>query len=294
MGVARSRSLFGPYEKNPANPILAGNQTWKCPGHGSIVQDEQGRCFFLYHAYSAAGTIFTGREGMLDEVKFGPDEWPTMNDGNGPSVHAPSPFGAVQKAVGASFSDDFTGRNLESGWEWPQQREPVHQLQNGKLLLAAGGRETNFLAAVLARSTTTLNYAATAAFETSALKPGCAIGLCAIGDSRNAIGASYRDGRIITWRISGHTTDELAEQPAPTGPKLYLRLEARGGYRFQFQASADGENWQSCGEPVDAKNLPPWDLSVRVALTVGGTANAAGSFDSFSITPLVAPKPPAQ
>ncbi|MCA1615662.1 MAG: glycoside hydrolase family 43 protein, partial [Acidobacteria bacterium] len=30
MGVARSRKLLGPWEKNPANPILAGNDTWKC------------------------------------------------------------------------------------------------------------------------------------------------------------------------------------------------------------------------------------------------------------------------
>ena len=61
LGVARSRSLFGPWQKNPANPILAGNAVWKCPGHGSVVQDKQGRCWFLYHAYSAKGTIFTGR-----------------------------------------------------------------------------------------------------------------------------------------------------------------------------------------------------------------------------------------
>ena len=50
LGVARARTLFGPWEKDPSNPILAGNETWKCPGHGSIVQDERGRYFFLYHA----------------------------------------------------------------------------------------------------------------------------------------------------------------------------------------------------------------------------------------------------
>ncbi len=286
LGVARSRSLLGPYEKDPANPILAGNATWKCPGHGSVVQDEQGRCFYLYHAYSSTGTIFTGREAMLDEVKFGQDEWPTMNNGNGPSVHAPSPFGAAQKAAGGSFSDDFTGQNLESGWEWPQQREPVHQLQNGTLRLAASGQATNFVAAVLARPTMTIDYVATAAFETGSLKPGCAVGLSAFGDSENAMGAVFCDGKIITWRRTGGNTRELAEQAAPAASKLHLRLIANLGYRFQFQVSADAKNWQSCGGAVDAKNLPPWDRSVRVALTVGGTAKAEGTFDSFSIGPL--------
>jgi beta-xylosidase len=286
LGVARSRSLLGPWQKNRANPILAANETWKCPGHGSIVQDEQGRCFFLYHAYSTAGTVFTGREAMLDEVKFGPDEWPTINNGNGPSASAPSPFGAVQKAVGASFCDNFTGKNLDSGWQWPQQREPMHQLQNGRLLLSSTGHGTNFVAAVLARTTTAVDYVATTVVEIRELKPGCAVGLCAFGDLENAMGAAFCDGEMITWRRDRGTSRELTKEPAPGASKLYLRLIARSGYRFQFQVSTDGKNWRPCGEAVDAKNLPPWDRSVRVALTVGGIVNAQSAFDSFMMTPL--------
>jgi len=286
LGVARAHALFGPWEKNPANPILAGNKIWKCPGHGSVVQDQQGRYFFLYHAYSATGTIFTGREGMLDEVKFGPDDWPTINHGHGPSESAVSPFGAVQKTSGAAYSDNFAGENLESGWQWPQQREPLHRVQNGKLWLAAAGRETNFLAAVLARSTTALDYVVTTTVETRSLKPGSAAGLCAFGDSENAVGAAVCDGKIILWRRDRGATRQLAQQPAPATPKLLLRLTARHGYRFQFSASADGEHWFPCGEAANAKNLPPWDRSVRVALTVGGMARAEGTFDSFSIAPL--------
>jgi beta-xylosidase len=286
LGVARSRSLLGPWEKNPANPILAGNETWKCPGHGSIVQDQQGRYFFLYHAYSTAGTIFTGREGMLDEVKFGADDWPTINNGNGPSQQAISPLGAAQKVSGGSYADDFTGNNLESGWQWPQGREPVHRQQNGKLLLAAGGRGTNFLAAVLARSTTAADYTATATLETKLLKPGSAAGLCAFGDAENAMGAAFCDGQIITWRRDRGEAQQLAQQPAPAAPKLYMRLTARHGYHFQLAVSADGEKWIPCGDAADAKNLPPWDRSVRLALTVGGSAQAEGTFDSFSIRPL--------
>jgi beta-xylosidase len=286
LGVARSRSLFGPWEKDPANPILGGNQTWKCPGHGSVVQDGQGRYFFLYHAYSTGGTVFTGREGMLDEIKFGADDWPTMNDGNGPSASAPSPFGAVQKNHGGTYSENFTGEYLDSGWQWPQQHEPVHKLENGKLLLTVTSQRTNFVAAVLARSSTAPDYQASTAFETSSLKPACAIGICAFGDSENAVGAAYQDSQIVTWRREHGTTRELARQPAPSGTKLYLRLTAHDGYRFQLEVGPDGAKWENCGPATDAKNLPPWDRSVRVALTVGGTPDAAGIFDSFLIQPL--------
>ena len=286
LGVARARSLLGPWEKNPANPILAGNETWKCPGHGSIVTDPDGRYWLLYHAYSTTGTIFTGREGMLDEVKFGPDGWPTINAGNGPSKKAASPFGAAQRASGAGYADDFNGDHLESGWQWPQHQEPVHRLEKGKLLLSATGRATNVLAAVLARSTTAADYVVTTIIEVKPLKPGASAGLCAFGDSDNALGAACSDGRIITWRRDKGVTRQLAQQPAPDAPKLRLRLTARHGYRFQLAVSSDGEEWIPCGEAADAKDLPPWDRSVRVALTVGGVAEAEGIFDSFSIKPL--------
>ena len=41
LGVARAKDMLGPWEKSPANPILAGNDAWRCPGHGSIVSDRR-------------------------------------------------------------------------------------------------------------------------------------------------------------------------------------------------------------------------------------------------------------
>ncbi len=286
LGVARSRSLMGPWEKNPANPILAGNQTWKCPGHGSIVQDEQGRYFLLYHAYSANGTVFTGREGMLDEVKFGADDWPTINQGKGPSVEAASPAGAKQRVSAAGYMDEFEGQNLESGWQWPQHHEPKIQLTDGVLFLSATRPSTNLVAAVLARSTTTPDYVATAVIETRWLKAGAAAGICAFGDMDNAVGAVLQNGQVIVWRRERGERRELGRQPAPKGAKLSLRLTAERGYHFEIAASADGKKWVPCAAAADAKNLPPWDRSVRVALTVGGGVEAEGVFDSFSIKPL--------
>jgi xylan 1,4-beta-xylosidase len=286
LGVARARALLGPWEKNPANPILAGNEIWKCPGHGSVVEDARGRYWFLYHAYSTGGSVFTGREGMLDEVKFGPDNWPSINGGNGPSAHVALPFGVAQQKTGGIFSDNFTRRELEKGWQWPQAREPLHRLEKGRLLLAATRSETNFLAAVLARPTTAPDYVATVAIETGPLEPGGAAGLCALGDLENAMGAVFKDGSVITWRCDRGATRQLARQSAPDAKKIFLRLTAGQGYHFQLAVSADGDKWIPCGESADAKDLPPWDRSVRVALTVGGAAGAEGTFDSFSIRTL--------
>ena len=70
LGVARARKLLGPWERYTGNPILAGNEQWKCPGHGSVVQDQAGRTFLLYHAYEASTFEFVGRQALLDDVSF--------------------------------------------------------------------------------------------------------------------------------------------------------------------------------------------------------------------------------
>lgn len=81
-GVARATSPLGPYFKDPANPILAGNASWKCPGHGSIVVTPDCQTFLLHHAFPRKPEG-TEREAVLDEIEWKPDGWPIINDYRG-------------------------------------------------------------------------------------------------------------------------------------------------------------------------------------------------------------------
>lgn len=286
LGVARSKSLHGPWEKNPANPIMAGNLEWKCPGHGSIVSDEKGRFWFMYHAYAQKGTVFTGREALLDEVKFGADNWPTINDGKGPSISAQSPYGMAQQKAEIKFSDDFKSDKLRVGYQWLQDIEPKYELADGKLTLySKQGRGSNIVGAVLARSTTTADYVAEATLNLAALKPGTVAGLSAVGDAGNAIGLSVVKGKLVLWRNMKGKSQQLAAIDAPECSELRLRYVAKDGYQFRFESSVDGVKWTPVGEQVDGKYLPPWDRSVRVGLTVGGGEDAQAQFTSLRITP---------
>jgi xylan 1,4-beta-xylosidase len=85
LGVARSRGLFGPWERNPANPILRSNSAWRCPGHASPVSDAAGHLFLLYHAYPARDGAAATRHALLDVVTWSADGWPVVNGGQGPS-----------------------------------------------------------------------------------------------------------------------------------------------------------------------------------------------------------------
>jgi beta-xylosidase len=287
MGVARARRLLGPWEKHPRNPILRGNDDWKCPGHGTVVSDASGRDWLMYHAMDAKDTVYVGRQALLDEVRWGADGWPTINQGRGPSARAFSPHGLPGKNADVDFFDDFLAPRLQPGWQWPHAAVPVVRFEprrRGWLTLSpAAGRGASPLGAVVARSTTAGDYVATTAVETAGLGRGASAGLSAFGDLENAVGLSVGGGRVRLWRREKNEHREVASAEAPAGGTLHLRMRARDGYRYRFAVSPDGRDWRDVGGEVDGSYLPPWDRGVRVALTAGGAPGAVGRFDFLRV-----------
>lgn len=286
LGVARSQTLLGPWEKNPANPILAGNATWKCPGHGSIVRDENDRYWLLYHAYSTRDFVYAGREALLDEVKFGTNDWPTINDGKGPSAQANLPLDMMRQHQQPLFEDHFAGPTLDASWDWPQENEPICQLAaagNGLDLSPRPPFATNLLAAIISQRTISGNYTADAVADVTDEKPGAFVGLAVIGDEANAVGLAVGDKRLILWRVQKGVHQRMANVDAPKQGRIHLRVSAKDGHIFQFAASEDGQKWTAVGGPQSGDYLPPWDRSIRVGLTVGGARDAVGHFISFQM-----------
>ncbi|HEX8283177.1 MAG TPA: family 43 glycosylhydrolase [Pyrinomonadaceae bacterium] len=296
MGVARARDLLGPWEKNPGNPILAGNDNWRCPGHGTVVDDGRGRHWLLYHAYHPKDFVYVGRQALLDEVTWGADNWPAINGGRGPSADAASPAGARAQSAARDFFDDFTRAALHPLWQWPGADVPAFRVEparGGRLLLSPSGAaaDGNPSAAVLARPTTSGDYVATAVVDLGGLRGSETAGLSAYGDAENALGVSVeRGGGTILWRreknaltsnpVSGPAN--IQRRPPAT---LHLRMTARAGHLYRFSASADGRTWHDLGGEVDGAYLPPWDRGVRVALVAGGARGVRARFDSLRIEP---------
>ncbi|MFL6227407.1 MAG: family 43 glycosylhydrolase [Pyrinomonadaceae bacterium] len=285
LGVARSRKLLGPWEKNPANPILAGNDVWKCPGHGTVVADERGRHFLLYHSYSRRDFVYVGRQALLDEVVFGADGWPTINGGRGPSGSAASPYGARETENKYSFFDDFITRRL--GWQWPQANEPaarVEPARGGWLSLSpTAAHQSGTSGAVFARTMTTGDFVATTVIDTRSLAGDGSAGLSAYGDDENALGASVSADRSVRlWRREKKEEQTISDAAAVNAPRAFLRMTAREGHLYRFAVSEDGRRWTDVGGEIDGSYLPPWDRGVRVALVAGGRG---ARFDWLRISP---------
>jgi beta-xylosidase len=282
LGVARAKSLAGPWEKHDKNPILAGNDTWRCPGHGSIVSTPEGRDFLLYHAYHARNFIYTGRQGLLDEVRWGSDGWPTIHGGKGPSTNAPAPIDFAQHAGNVSFRDEFNESELRPEWQWPVNNEPDLKLREGALVIAPAPQHArDVLGAVAGVKTTKGDYTATTVLVRDGMVPGAQAGLSAFGDAQNALGIMAGDGKVSVYRRRKNKHEILASVATPAGNQLYLRLTASEGHRFRFAFSADGRSWENAGDAVDIEGnyLPPWDRGIRAALTVGGADEAKARFE---------------
>lgn len=100
--VARSDSPTGPFEvlkneKEGDSPILEFNNRWIAPGHNSIIQDENGKYWIVYHAIDSNDRWVYPNEKkedkrvvLIDPVEF-KDGWPVIENGSPSSsiINAP-------------------------------------------------------------------------------------------------------------------------------------------------------------------------------------------------------------
>ncbi|MBR1448405.1 MAG: glycoside hydrolase family 43 protein [Prevotella sp.] len=87
--IARSRSIYGPYEANPHNPILTHcslkgqDSPIQGTGHGDLVEDADGKWWMTFLAYRNNNGSYhhLGRETFLAPVEWTVEGWPVVNGG---------------------------------------------------------------------------------------------------------------------------------------------------------------------------------------------------------------------
>jgi xylan 1,4-beta-xylosidase len=286
-GVARAKDLLGPWEKYPNNPIIVDNELWKCPGHGTVVRDEKGDDYLMYHAYHADDFVYVGRQAVLDRIEW-KEGWPVIA-GRGVAYKAVAPGGIAARHDQYKFTDEFTGAKLDPEWQWPQHNKPRAVLRSSEGgILELRPNETRALdrvGGVLAIKTTSGNYEAMTVVRRGKLQQGTIAGLSAYGDHENALGLSLKDSNVSLWRRIRNKEEQLMSQTIVKSERLFIKLNATQGSRFRYSISTDGQKWTEIGEEVGLQGefLPPWDRGIRVALTCGGGPDAAAEFESLQI-----------
>lgn len=265
-GIARSEKLLGPWEKYSGNPVLTGDDQWKCPGHGTPVEKD-GKFFFLYHAYDNQSDVFTGRQGLLREFRFTDDNW----------------IAFVDKTVGASLeelkiTDEFKTSTLDIPWQWSVFQKPVWKIEQGRLSLIAQGGSPVFVGQKLP---------AAHAEARTVLIPGqteAEGGIAAIGDEKNLITLTYLAGKLSLWKMDEGKQTVLEEKAIQVPKTLVLRVNVKDGNRVSFDYSTDGKSFTDFHrEAIDALFIPPWDRSIRLGVLARGPVDQKVSFENFAL-----------
>lgn len=121
--IARSKNVFGPYEGNPANPILTHRNLGKSypisnTGHADLVETQNGEWWMVALASRPYGGYYKnlGRETFLVPVEW-EDGWPIVSPGTGKiesTYKVPNlPAFSVPKV---EARDDFNGVELNFIW----------------------------------------------------------------------------------------------------------------------------------------------------------------------------------
>lgn len=272
-GVARSKTLLGPWEKYDMNPVLKDNENWKCAGHGTVVEKD-GDLWMLYHAYNTEGSVYVGRQGVLEKIEWTDDNWPIL--ANNASYE--------RSKASLEFTDNFKKR-LDPVWQWRVTQDIQYETGKKGLKLQAS-EENETLGTLLVQGTKSLDYQ----YEATVIPDGkAAAGLAVIGGANNGFGAppagmgiSVKGNQLILWETINQKTREIATQTIPESKEVKLILSMKDGYKMTTSAIVDGKTIQ-LGEEQDVKHLVPWGMGFRLGLVAKGGTDSYAHFKEVKI-----------
>lgn len=264
--VARSRTLLGPYEPCPWNPVLTQTNPdarIQRAGHGKLVQTQQGEWWMLYLCgRPLPGRYCTlGRETALDPVTWTEDGWFTVNNGQGPSEeqHAPN---LPEVVYAEPWRDDFDAPTLNLSWQFV--RNPNDQYWSlterpGYVRLWTLRYDLNTIHAknTLVRREKHHAYTATVKMEFQPDTNGQQAGLVCYYDTIQHIKLCviYEDGiRIRVMQTKAGISTVIGEIIPIDQSVYYLKVTVEHERR-EFWYSANNQDWQSVGVATDARFL---------------------------------------
>ena len=270
VNILRSRSLFGPYESNPANPILSHfsmkmqNSPIQGLGHADLVQAPDSSWWMICLGYRTSGYLqhVMGRETMLAPVRWDRGEWPVVNDDGTlqtdmrcqtlPLVPLPQDpkreeFNFVQRNAP---TESYSSLGMPMGWMSlcnPDYTRYSLKEHNGFLRLRPSTTDLSATASptFVARRQTELHFTATALFDLSDMTEEMQAGITAYAAPLNHydVVAEKRNGVIyIKSNVRLGQTSHCEKEIAIVGTKAWLRITSDKDF-YYMQASADGINY---------------------------------------------------
>jgi beta-xylosidase len=276
--AARSKSIEGPWENSPYNPILrtrSAAEHWWSKGHGTLVEDIAGHWFMVYHAYEN-GFYNLGRQTLLEPIEWTADGWFRTSS---PDAAQPirKPAGEAL-AHGFSYSDDFSTDRM--GLQWSFYKGSVadrdrYRYEAQSLVINAKGTSP-------ADSSPLWFVTGDHAYEVEVeidADPGATAGLLLFYNQRLYVGLGYSATNLI---MHSYGIERPQAKPPQVGRTLHLRLR-NDRHTVTIDYSVDGQKWERYDRGMEVSgyhhNVGYDFLSLRPALYAAGTGEVR--FKSF-------------
>jgi beta-xylosidase len=272
--AARSRSIHGPWENCPHNPLVhtvSDAEKWWSRGHASLVDAPDGSWWAVYHGYEH-GFWTLGRQCLLDPVEWTADGWFRMKGGD-LSQPIRAPAGGAKGPHGQPLSDDF--RTLALGRKWsffrpsPDETERA-RVDGGALLLRARGHAPS-------DSSPLLLTAGDLAYEFECdieVEPGGTAGLLLFYDDKLYCGLGFDERNFVTHQYGA----ERGRPKNPHGRRMKMRI-ANKRHIVAIHTSGDcGRTWTRFDRGMEVSgyhhNVRNGFLMLRPGLYSAGTGTA--------------------
>jgi beta-xylosidase len=271
--AARSRSINGPWEQHPRNPLVhtaALDEKWWSRGHATLVEGPKGDWWGVYHVYEN-GFWTLGRQTLLAPVTWSADGWFDFGGGAlSQPIRKPLPGPATPHGI--ALSDDFTTDKYGRQWNFfnPAADETSRiRRENGVLHLTARGEAPSSSAPLLC-------VAGDQAYEFECdieIDPGVRAGLLLFYDSSLYCGLGFDAQTFITHQYG----IERGRPVNPYGRRMRLRVR-NDRHIVSFHTSADGADWTRFDRGMEVSgyhhNVRGGFLMLRPGLYAAGRGEA--------------------
>ncbi|GAA3764893.1 glycoside hydrolase family 43 protein [Salinactinospora qingdaonensis] len=269
--VARAHSLYGPYEVDPAGPLLTSKADphlgLQKAGHGSLVSTPDGDWYLAHLASRPAtqrGRCVLGRETALQPVQWTRDEWPQVPGGI-PHEEIPAPALSPHPCPEQPEVDHFDDAVLRP--EWSTLRRPespawVSLRERPSHLRIRGGQSPQGLLrpSLVARRVQHHRCAMDTCMEFEPISFQQMAGLTAYYNTRlwHYLRVSHEEQMGRFARVLSCDRGRVREVGEPViiegWQRVYMRVEIDTEV-VRFSLSPDGADWITVGPELDATIL---------------------------------------
>jgi xylan 1,4-beta-xylosidase len=272
--VARSKSIHGPWENAPNNPIVrtqSATEKWWSRGHATPIEGPDGSWWLIYHGYEH-GFWTLGRQTLLDPMEWTADGWIAAKGGD---LSAPirKPRGGEVVPHGAALSDDFSTNRFGVQWSFydpaPDEMQRV-RYENGALIVKGKGTQPNDCSPI---SFLSGDHAYQVEIEIE-IDGDAQAGVLLFYNRRLYCGLGFNEKRFVMHRYG---LERNARKPDNIARRAFLRI-TNDRHIVTLHHSPDGKAWKKFDVQMEVSgyhhNVAGDFLSLRPAIYVSGAGDA--------------------